>query len=67
MLLLREGIEMFCNMFWIKGESNVYFNIRGEESVIQTSFNGEKYNLLYIIYVSHLKLNLPFIHHKVKF
>jgi len=38
--------EIFSNMFCIRGEGSVYFNIRGEESVIQTSFKGEECNLL---------------------
>jgi len=40
MLLLRERIEMFSNMFWIRGEGSVYINIRGEGSVIQVSLRG---------------------------
>jgi len=32
---------MFSNMFWIRGERNVYINIRGEGSVIQVSLRGE--------------------------
>jgi len=41
-------IEMFSNMFWIREEGNVYFKIRGEGSVIQTSLKGEECNLLNI-------------------
>jgi len=48
MLLLREGIEMFSNMFWIRGEGSVYINIRGEGSVIQVSLRGGEYNLLFV-------------------
>jgi len=33
-------------MFWIRGEGSVYFNIRGEESVIQASLRGGECNLL---------------------
>jgi len=40
MLLLREGIEMFSNMFCIRGEGSVYINIRGDWSVIQVSLRG---------------------------
>jgi len=46
MFLLGEGSEIFSNMFWIRGEGSVYFNIRGEGSVIQVSLRGEEYNLL---------------------
>jgi len=46
MLLLREKIEMFSNMFWIRGERSVYINIRGEVSVIQVSLKRGKFNLL---------------------
>ena len=48
MLLLREDIEMFSTMFWIRGEGNVYFNIREEDSVIQTSLRKRECNLLKI-------------------
>jgi len=30
------------------GEGSVYFNIRGEESVIQTSLRGGECNILFI-------------------
>jgi len=43
MLLLREGIEMFSNMFWIRGEGSVYINIKGEKSVIYSKYFS-KYN-----------------------
>jgi len=45
MLLLKEGIEMFSNMFWIKGKESVYFNIR-ERSVIQTYLKRDECNLV---------------------
>jgi len=45
-LFLGEGNEIFSNMFWIRGEGNVYFNIRGEGSVIQASLRGGECNLL---------------------
>jgi len=47
-LFLGEGNEIFSNMFCIRGEGNVYFNIRGEESVIQASLRGGECNLLLI-------------------
>ena len=37
---------MFSNMFWIRGEGNVYFNIGDEWSVIQASLRRGKCNLL---------------------
>jgi len=40
MLLLGEGTEIFSNMFWIRGEGNVYFNISEKMSVIQTFLRG---------------------------
>ena len=46
MLLLGEESEKISNMFWIRGERSVYFNIRGEGSVIQASLRGRKCNLL---------------------
>jgi len=45
-LLLGEGSEKFSNMFWIRGEGSVYFNLRGEGSVIQASLRGGECNLL---------------------
>ena len=45
-LLLGEGSEKNSNMFWIRGEGSVYFNIREEESVIQASLKEEEGNLL---------------------
>ena len=36
-------------MFWIRGEGNVYFNIRGEGSVIQASLKGGECNLLLML------------------
>ena len=39
-------IEIFFNMFWIREEENVYFNIRWEGNVIQISMKEEKCNLL---------------------
>jgi len=41
-------------MFWIRGEGNVYFNIREEGSVIQTSLRGEECNLLLIKSMMHM-------------
>jgi len=49
LLLLGEGVEMFSNMFWIRDEENVYFNIKGEVSVIQASLRGGECNLLFIL------------------
>jgi len=57
MLLLREGIEIFSNMFWIRGEGSVYFNIREEGSVIQASLRGVECNLLFILKVSSLQMS----------
>ena len=37
---------MFSNMFWIKGNESVYFNIKEEGSVIQSSLKGGECNLL---------------------
>jgi len=48
-LFLEEGNEKISNMFWIRGEVNVYFNIRGKESVIQASLRRGECNLLYNI------------------
>ena len=36
---------MFSNMFWIRGERNVYINIRGEENIIQVSLRGGEWNI----------------------
>jgi len=35
--------------FYSSKEGSVYFNIRGEMSVIQASLRGEECNLLYIL------------------
>jgi len=45
-LLLGEESDKFSNIFWIKGEDSVYFNIRREMSVIQASLGGGEYNLI---------------------
>ena len=39
------------NIFCIRGEENVYFNIRWKKSVIQISFKVRKCNLLFTIFV----------------
>ena len=57
MLLLGEGSEMFSNIFWIREEGSVYFNIREEESVIQTSLRGGECNLLNNYWFSKKKYN----------
>jgi len=41
---------MFSDIFWIRGEGSVYFNIRGEESVIQASLRGGKCNLFFLLF-----------------
>jgi len=46
-LLSREMSEIFSNMFWIRGEGSVYFNIRGEESVIQIYLRGGEGTVIY--------------------
>jgi len=46
-LLLGEGSEIFSNMFWLRGEESVYFNIKGKRSVIQVFFKERECNLLY--------------------
>jgi len=38
---------MFSNMFWIRGEKSVYFNIKEEKNIIQTSLRRGEGNLLY--------------------
>jgi len=48
MLLLEEEIEIFSNMFLIREEESVYYNIRGEMSVIHAYLRGGKYNLFYL-------------------
>ena len=58
MFLLGEGIEKFSNMFWIRGERSVYFNIREEGSVIQASLRGGECNLLYIYLLNSNKKNV---------
>jgi len=42
--------------FYFSTEKNVYFNSRGEGSVIQTSFRGWKCNLLYFNW-SHVEFH----------
>ena len=42
---------MFSNMFGIRGEESVYFNITGEGSVIQESLRGGECNLLFYLII----------------
>ena len=41
---------MFSNMFWIRWEGSVYFNIWGKECVIQASLKEIECNLLLIFF-----------------
>jgi len=61
MLLLGVGSEIFSNMFWIREEGSVYFNIREEESVIQASLRGG--GVIYSIIYCHL---LCLVHNLIK-
>ena len=56
-VFLRVGIEMFSNMFLIRGDESEYFNIREEESVIQASLREGVWGWSGVIYSIHKQRN----------
>jgi len=45
-VFLKGREKFFSNMFCMRGEGNVYSNIRRDESVVQSYFGGVACNLL---------------------